>query len=309
MNYDHFLAIGFGAPTEPEEIKPFLKKVAQGRPIPEERLEEVFHHYELIGGSSPYNAQCFEFIEKVRESLKKDSVDLPTYVGMRTWHPFLSETQKEIKGKGYQKGLALLLAPHRSEASCKRYTEDLRQAQVECGTENIEYDFLGAWYEEPLYIQAHADEIQKVLPAEDKDRAIIFTAHSIPVSMSDSCKECQYEKEFKKTGMLIAEKLGVRDPLFAYQSRSGNPRQPWLEPDILSVINNLVSEGKKSVTIVPIGFLCENAEILFDLDIEAKELVVKRGMRYFRSQTVMNHENFVEMICRKIKEQLLHKVI
>ncbi len=296
MNYDHILLIGFGGPSRPDEVRPFIEQVAQGRNIPESRLREVEHHYEMIGGASPYNQQVFGLAAALRESMGGKP---PIFVGMRNWHPFLHETLEEIKAGNLRKGLGVILAPHRSLASCKRYKQDVEEARQRVGATEIHYEYLETWYAHPLFIEAHADLIKAALPPS-LNPSIIFTAHSIPQSMAAECPHCDYAAEFHHSSKLVAERLGHSKWACAYQSRSGNPRDPWLEPDILSTLRRLKEEGENEVLAVPAGFLCENAEILYDLDIETQQEAKKIGMHFRRASTVMQHPKFISMLTELI---------
>lgn len=276
MDFDHVLLIGFGAPDKSKDVRAFLEIVTRGARIPEERLREVEHHYAAIGGGSPYNAQ----VMKLRDAIQKVAPELPIFVGMRNWHPFLKEALQEIRAKGLRKGIAIVLAPHRSEASFDKYVRALEEAK-----ENIEYEFLPPWFDHPLFIAAQAEQVAKVMPDSPH---FLFTAHSIPVEMAK--KSC-YEEEIRISSSLVAAELGMKNWSVAFQSRSGRSQDPWLEPDVCSVLKDL-----KNPVIVPIGFINDNAEVLYDLDIEARAVTPN----YLRASTVMDHPKFVRMFAELI---------
>lgn len=298
---DHILIIGFGGPTNSEEIHPFLKQVAQGRNIPEERLKIVAHHYEAIGGRSPYNEAVFRFAQLLRGNSELEFGIPPIFVGMRHWHPFLHETLSEIKRAGLRSGLGIILAPHRSIASCGRYKDNIDEARKQAQASEVEYRYLKPWFDRPLFIQAQAEQVRKVLEKVEcpgrRENHLIFTAHSIPVAVLSQCDSCRYDQEFETSCRLIAKALGRSEWTLAYQSRSGNPRDPWLEPDILSVLRELKAKGEKEVIVVPLGFVCDNAEILYDLDREAKAEAERLGLRFLRVPTVIEHPKFVRLFC------------
>jgi len=306
--YDHILIIGFGGPTCKKDMMPFLRIVAQGRNIPEARLKTVAHHYERIGGVSPYNDHTFRLVEGIRQALWDLGISIPIYVGMRNWNPFLKDTMLEIKKAGHQRGVGVILSAFRSEASCKRYKENVRDAQKDAGAEYIEYDYLPPWHDRPDFIQAQADEVLKVmkpLSQEDrKDLRVLFTAHSIPLSMRERCRECSYEQEFQKASSLIAKRLKLAHWNLGYQSRSGNPSDPWLEPELSKVLRDVKKEGVHSVLLVPVGFFCDNAEVLYDLDIEAQSIAKELGVNYYRAATVCHHPRFASMFAKLCREQL-----
>ena len=304
MNFDHILLIGFGGPTKPEEIWPFLQNVTRGIPIPEERLRAVEHHYHDVGGRSPYNDYTVRLFNKLHAKLNEKSVSLPMFLGMRNWNPLLKEVLAEIHQKGLKRGLGIILAPHRCDASYEKYIRNVEEANHWPDARPIHYDYLNAWHEHPGFTGAQAEELKKVLIGKT-DTPVIFSAHSIPVEMAQKSK---YTEEVTASSDLVAKKLGLSDWQVAWQSRSGpstgseqaSPRQPWLEPDVVSVIRDLKAKGKTAVTVVPIGFLCDNVEVLFDLDIEAKREAEKLGMRYSRASTVMDHPKFVAMLAELI---------
>lgn len=302
-NFDHVLIIGFGGPTKKEEILPFLRQVAKGRNIPEARLEEVGRHYERVGGFSPYNAYALQLAARLKDALQNQGQPRPVFVGMRNWHPFFHETLAEIKKLGLKQGIGVILAPHRCEASYERYIRDVDDARRAARAEEILYQYLKPWHDHPLFIQAQADEARKILegfsPDARSETYVLFSAHSIPLDMP-GCTG--YQEEILESCKLVAAELGVADWSLAYQSRSGNPRQPWLEPDVAGVIQSLSATGKKRVLIVPIGFLCNNVEVLYDLDVEAREKAEKCGLQYFRAQTVTEQPKFVAMLQSLILE-------
>ncbi len=304
--FDHVLIIGFGGPTRREDIRPFLEHVARGRNIPEERLKEVLHHYERVGGFSPYNAYTFQLAEKLKTALQAEGAALPVFVGMRNWHPFLDETLSEIKIRGLKRGAGIILAPHHCETSYERYIQNVDEARKAVGAVETQYQYLKPWHDHPLFVQAQADEVKKILdtlsPAEQKRAHFLFSAHSIPLDMPGCTR---YQEEFRQSSTLVSSELGLSRWSIAYQSRSGNPRQPWLEPDVVSVIKQLAEKGEKRVVLVPVGFLCDNVEVLYDLDVEAKEEAQKAGIHYLRARTVADHPKFVSMLKTLILEASL----
>ena len=306
MSYDHILFIGFGGPTKPEEIWPFLQNVTRGIPIPEERLRSVEQHYHDVGGRSPYNDHTFRLLEKLRLKLAEKSISLPVFVGMRNGHPFMRETLAEIKAKGLMRGIGIILAPHRSDASYEKYIRTVEEAKHSADVGRMEYHYLEPWFDHPGFIEAQADEIEKVIGPR-KNTPVIFSAHSIPMEMAQKSK---YAEEVMVSSEKVAKHLGLSNWRLAWQSRSpsaGSGRdglpKPWLEPDVVSVIQRLKEEGASEGVLVPIGFLCDNVEVLFDLDIEAKQEAEKLGMIYRRASTVMDHPKFVAMFAALIGDR------
>ncbi len=301
MDFDHILMIGFGAPEKQKDIPEFLRIVTKGTPVPEERLKAVEHHYEAIGGGSPYTKHAAKIAEGLKQKLAAQSISLPVFTGMRNWHPFLKETLAEIKSRGLRKGIGVVLASHRSDASWDKYLRNVEEAKKEAGAE-VQYDYLGPWYDHPGFIAAQAERVRDV---KGDGAHLLFTAHSIPVEMAE---KSSYAEEIRISSELTAKQLNQTEWSLAYQSRSGNPRQPWLGPDVNSIFPELASGGVKTAVLVPIGFLCENAEVLYDLDIEAKAEAEKQGVRYLRASTVMDHPSFIAALAELIQEKICPKI-
>lgn len=298
MTIDHVLMLGFGGPTAPSEIRPFLEEVTRGQRIPPQRLDAVAHHYDAVGGSSPYNACATRLAERVREQLQASGLPLPLFLAMRNWHPFFRDVLTEIHGRGLRHGLALILAPHRSQSSFEKYVERLQEAQQAAGATAIRYDFAGPWFAHPRFIEAQAARVEEALagldPAFRRDAHVVFCAHSIPIDMPG--RE-GYEREFRRSSELTAERLNIEPSRWslAYQSRSGPPAQPWLTPDVTEHLKQLAGQGVHRVVLAPIGFLFDHVEVLYDLDIEAAQTAADLGLTARRASTVMDHPAFVSM--------------
>lgn len=289
MAADHVLLVGFGGPERLEDVEPFLKNVARGRQIPEERLREVKGHYERLGGASPYNACAFRLAGRLKGPL-------PVFVGMRNWRPFLADTLSEIGRAGFKKGIGVVLAPHRSESSFDRYARDVEEACRASGFPQLIYDYVPAWHDHPLFIEAQAEEVRKTGAANAR---LIFSAHSIPVEMA---RRSRYEEDYRRSCELVAAAAGARDWSLGYQSRSGNPRDPWLAPDILTLLKDAAARGEREAVLVPVGFLFDHVEVLYDLDVEARELAEKSGLRYRRAATAGAHPKFAELLSSLIED-------
>jgi ferrochelatase len=302
MSADSILIIGFGGPTRPEEIRPFLRNVVRGRNVPPERLEEVAHHYEAIGGRSPYNDLTFRQAEALRDQLAGQGLPLPVYVGMRNWHPFLVDTIARMNQEGVRRAIGVILAPHRSQTSWERYQLDVRQA-VESNGGGLTVDYLDPWYADPRFLEAQAQRIEEVSDYRrgdwPADVPLIFVAHSIPVSMAQTSP---YSHEISASAAGVASILGAQNWSVAYQSRSGDGRTPWLEPDISDVIRDLADQGTREVVVAPIGFLCDHVEVLFDLDVEARQTAEEVGVTLHRAGTVGPHPLFIEMLADLVRK-------
>ena len=308
MDYDAILITSFGGPEGPADVMPFLENVLRGKNVPRERMLEVAEHYQHFGGKSPINDQNRNLIAALEVELTEKGPHLPIYWGNRNWHPLLANTLQQMKADGIRRALAFVTSAYSSYSSCRQYREDIARAQASVGQGALMVDKIRVFYNHPGFVEATADRIQHALetipPARRKAANLIHTAHSIPVVMAQTS---DYEKQLKETARLVSEKLG-RTPeewLLAYQSRSGPPSQPWLEPDILDVLRKLKEQGGSSdVVIAPIGFVSDHMEVLFDLDTEAHELCLELGLNMVRSETVGTHPRFITMIRELILERV-----
>lgn len=290
--FDAVLVIAFGGPEKIEDIRPFLTKVTQGR-VPAERLENVARHYELFGGKSPVKEITFRQAEALRATLEKRDMPLPVYVGMRNWHPFLTDTVRRMSQDGVKRAVGVIMSVYQSRSSWGQYQADVANAIAETGVD------LSVSYTQPLFdqggfIQTVSNRVRECLekaPEPDRKEAhILFTAHSLPYS--DPQVEL-YAKQVHASATLVSNNLNHADWQLAYQSRSGRPQDSWLEPDINDVLRNLQSRRVKHAIAVPIGFVCDNIEVLYDLDVEAKETATQAGITLLRAKTVNDDQVFV----------------
>lgn len=299
---DSVLLIAFGGPTAPAEIRPFLEIVTRGRRIPPERLEEVAHHYEQMpGGRSPLNELTVRQATALRQALEQQGSPLPVFVGMRNWHPFLRETLGVMADAGHRRSLGIILSPFRSEASWERYMADVAGARTDVPNAP-EVSFAPAWSRHPGFVAAAADSVRAALsrvPAADRDDTpLVFTAHSIPTSMAEASP---YVDDFTGAARAVAERVGAARWSLAYQSRSGSPRDPWLEPDIGQVVQQTAAKGARHIVVMPLGFVCDHVEVLYDLDTEARALASQHGLVLHRAAAVNDHPEFVAMLADLVK--------
>jgi protoporphyrin/coproporphyrin ferrochelatase len=301
--YGAVILIGFGGPQSPGEIRPFLDRVTAGRSIPRERYEEVVHHYEAIGGRSPFNEITERQAAALRERLAREDVKIPVVLGMRNTPPWLEDALRELGRNGVRRALGFVLAAHRCAASWDRYLRDVDEARARIGPAAPAVDYVGEWHAHPLFIEAAADRVADALerlePAARERAQLIFTAHSIPAAMAAASP---YVEQLRESARLIAERLGRREWTLAFQSRSGSPRDPWLEPDVCDVLRGL--KGQPTV-VAPIGFICDHVEVLYDLDVEAARVARETDVTMMRAATVGEHPRFIEMIAALIRERLL----
>ena len=305
--YDALLVVSFGGPEKREDVIPFLENVLRGKPVPRERLLEVAEHYNHFDGVSPINSQVRDLIAALKTELARCRIDLPIYWGNRNWHPMLADTLRQMERDGVRRGLALMTSAYSSYSGCRQYREDIQRAQAEVGAGAPEFDKVRVFYNHPGFIAANVAQIRQAfqkLPSDCQATAnIAFTAHSIPLSMSTNCN---YVKQLEETCRLIADELLIpRDRWrLVYQSRSGRPTDPWLEPDIGDHLKDLRAKGVTSVVIAPVGFLSDHMEVLFDLDEEAKTLCDEIGLPMSRASTVGTHPAFIGCLGELIQERL-----
>jgi protoporphyrin/coproporphyrin ferrochelatase len=297
LPYQAVLLIAFGGPTSPEEIRPFLARVTQGIDIPPERLEEVAHHYEAVGGRSPLNEITVRQARALQELLREQGMDLPVYIGMRNAAPFLVNTLRQMAADGVQRAVGFILTSHQTEASWDRYQKNTADARLEIGRDAPEIAYCAGWHDHPLFIQSWAELIQASFagfPGEHHPASpLIFTAHSVPIPMAN---RSPYVEQLKTTARLVADKIGVPNWSIAYQSRSGKPSDPWLEPDINTVLRDLAAQDVTDVVVAPIGFVSEHVEILYDLDIEAKKTAMQAGINLHRADCPNDHPTFIQIM-------------
>ena len=291
---DAVLMIGFGGPTRADQVRPFLDNVLRGRPIPRERYEEVVHHYDLLGGRSPYNDLTMRQAAALREELAKKGARVPVAVGMSKWEPYVADSIRALADGGARRVLGFIMAAHRSEASFERYQATVNDARAALGEAAPEVVYPQPWHDHPLFIAAVASRTREAyarLDEQERSRArLIFTAHSIPLAMAQAGP---YVEQLTQSARMVAAELGIGSWQFAYQSRSGSPREAWLDPDIKDTLRSL---DAKAAVVVPIGFLCDHVEVLYDLDIEAAQIAREAGIRMERAPTVGDHPLFIEMM-------------
>jgi len=294
---DSVLLVAFGGPERPEDIRPFLQIVAAGRPIPPARLEDVAHHYEVIGGRSPLNALTRRQAAALADALAARGRALPVWVGMRNWHPFLHETLAEMKDRGRRRAVAVILSSLQTEASWARYVDDVAAARDKVGPDAPEVVFAPAWADHPRFVDAMVDRTRAALAHIDSARRpaarLVFTAHSVPVAMAAGSP---YAAQLEATARAVAERLGRAGWRIAYQSRSGSPRDPWLEPDVSDVIRALAREGARDLVVVPVGFVCDHVEVLYDLDVAARQVAEAAGVGFHRAPAANDHPDFIAML-------------
>ena len=306
MNYDAILVVSFGGPESKEEVIPFLETVLRGRNIPRERLLTVAEHYYHFEGKSPINQQARDLVAALKAELGKDGPGLPIYWGNRNWHPFLAETLGKMKEDGIRRAVGFVTSAYSSYSGCRQYREDIARAQGEVGAGAPEVDKLRAFFNHPAFIEVMIERVREALraiPADSRRNAqIVYTAHSIPLSMANTS---EYVPQLEEVRRLISEALEQKNDVLVYQSRSGAPGQPWLDPDILDYLRRVKGENLASaVVLAPIGFISDHMEVLYDLDVEARQLCDSLALPMVRAKTVGVHPKFIGMIRELILERM-----
>jgi ferrochelatase len=296
--FDAVLIVSFGGPQGPDDIRPFLANVLRGRRVSPERVEEVAHHYELFGGISPLTELTQKQADGLRARLAAAGHPLPVYVGMRNWHPYLTDTLKQMHADGVRRAIGFIAAAHHSFSSCQQYRENVASAQQALRNEggHVEITFVDSWFDHPQFIAANAAHVREALnrlPAGvGEDARIVFTAHSIPKPMADAS---QYEQQLSISCAAIAAQV-ERPWALVYQSRSGRPQDPWLEPDVCDYLKRERERGLAAAVICPVGFLCDHIEVLYDLDREAADICASIGLPMARAAAVNDNPLFLDMM-------------
>jgi ferrochelatase len=296
--YDAFVLVSFGGPEKHEDVIPFLENVLRGRNVPRERMLEVAEHYYHFDGMSPINNQCRELISAIEAEFAAHNVGLPVYWGNRNWHPFLGETVDKMRADGVKHALALATSAFGSYSGCRQYREDIASA-TPSGEPVIEK--FPPFADRPWFVatvQARVAEALEKLPGAD----VVYTAHSVPLSMAQSSP---YERQLRDVIGKVNAALGLGEPVLVFQSRSGPPSQPWLEPDICDYIRG--TDSKKLIAM-PVGFLSDHMEVLYDLDTEAAGAAKERGIEFVRALTPGTHPLFVSGIREMVQDALANGI-
>ncbi|MDF2573547.1 MAG: ferrochelatase [Agromyces sp.] len=324
--YDAILLAGFGGPEGQDDVIPFLRNVTRGRGIPDERLEEVAHHYRHFGGVSPINEQNRRLTAALEAELASRGVDLPVIWGNRNWDPYLNDAVAEAKARGYRRLIAIATSAYSSYSSCRQYREDFADALADTGLgegpDAIQIDKVRQFFDHPgfvtPFVEGVRDGIAQLEASGGFDRAteieVLFATHSIPTT--DAAKSGPAERGFGEGGAYAAQHRAVAEVVMreagipdvpwqlVYQSRSGPPTQPWLEPDVNDAIAGLPAAGRKAVVIVPLGFVSDHMEVMWDLDEEAMESAEEHGLAAVRVPTPGTHPAYVAGLVDLVLERV-----
>ena len=316
--FDAIVVASFGGPEAPEDVRPFLENVTRGRGIPPERLDEVGAHYSHFGGVSPLNGINREIVAKLQNYLQARGCNLPVYFGNRNWHPFIEDTTEQMARDGVKKALVFATSAWGGYSGCRQYHEDIQRAREAVRVRGLtppDMTKMRQFYDHPLFVQSVADEVKKkydlLTPELQKKCRLVFTAHSIPLSADTAAGRPEegghlYSRQVMEASQLVAEKLGFPPERFdvVWQSRSGPPQVPWLEPDICDHVTELHGDDVPAVLVCPIGFLCDHVEVVWDLDTELAEEAEEFDMVIHRINTIGLEDSFISMLGALIAEYL-----
>ena len=313
-SYDAFLLVSFGGPEGPDDVMPFLANVTRGRNVPPERLASVAEHYDAFGGVSPINQQCRDLLAAVRADFAASGLALPLYWGNRNWTPYLEQAVRAMAEDGVRQAVAFVTSAYSSYSSCRQYLDDIERARAAVGPGAPRIDKIRRFFNHPGFIEPFAGHVAAALatlPAEVRAEAhLVFTAHSIPLAMAEASGPAgdggRYVAELTEAARLIAERTGAgaHPWSLAYQSRSGPPSQPWLEPDVLAHLGELAKSGTQAVVVVPVGFMSDHMEVRHDLDVEAAQTAEALGLAFARAATPGTSPRLASMVTELVRERL-----
>lgn len=314
--YDAILFASFGGPEKPEDVVPFLKNVTDGRGIPEERLAEVGEHYMAMGGRSPINDQNKDIIARLKPALAARGITLPVYWGNRNWEPFINPVVEQMHADGHRRVLGMVTSAYSSYSSCRQYREDFGLALQETGLD-MAIDKLRVYFNHPGFLDPVADSVRAALAdltAEGHEPhrvEILFSTHSVPNTMAETSGPRDtwqvesggwYVRQHEAAIDYVMESVGDVPHQLVYQSRSGPEFIPWTEPDINDVIEGLTD--RTAVIVVPIGFVTDHVEVVWDLDTEAKKSAQNAGLAFRRVPTSGSDPRFIEALVDLVEERL-----
>ena len=299
MNFDAVLLLSFGGPEGPEQVRPFLENVTRGRNVPPERLDEVAEHYLHFGGVSPINRINLALITQLRAELADHGLDLPVYLGNRNWEPYVEESVATMRDNGIRRAAVFTTSAWSGYSSCTQYVEDIARARRVTGPDAPELVKLRTYFDHPLFVELFADAITAAARTVPADARLVFTAHSVPVAADQRCGPRLYSRQVRYAARLVAAAAGYADYDLAWQSRSGPPQVPWLEPDVADHLSTLAGagskDGTKAVIVCPIGFVADHIEVVWDLDNELRSRAEAAGMAFARAATPNADRRFARL--------------
>lgn len=305
-DFDAVLLLSFGGPEGPEQVRPFLENVTRGRGIPPERLDAVAEHYYHFGGVSPINGINRELITELQAELAERAESLPVYFGNRNWEPYVEDAVAAMRSDGIQRAAVFTTSAWGGYSGCTQYQEDISRGRAAVGSEAPELVKLRQYFDHPLLIDMFADAIREAaatLPETLRAQArLVFTAHSIPLRAANYCGPDLYRRQVQYTSALVAAAAGYPDYDQVWQSRSGPPQVPWLEPDVSDHLAALVDGGTEAVIVCPVGFVADHIEVVWDLDNELKDQADAAGIAYARAATPNAQRRFAQLALDLVDE-------
>ncbi|HEY7596477.1 MAG TPA: ferrochelatase [Actinophytocola sp.] len=302
------LWLSFGGPEKPADVRPFLENVTRGRGVPPERLAEVEEHYQSFGGVSPINELNRGAIARVADVLARQEIDLPVYFGNRNWHPMVEDTVARMAADGVRRALVFPTSAYGGYSACRQYDEDIARARASAGESAPELVKLRQFFDHPLFVAAFADAV-RTAAAGFAEYRLVFTAHSVPMAADAASGPPaeggnRYSRQVAEAARLVAALVGVADYDVVWQSRSGPPQVPWLEPDILDHLDVLAGKGVRAVVVCPVGFVSDHLEVVWDLDTEAAQRAADHGMAFARAAAPSADPRFAELVVELVREHL-----
>ena len=311
MVYDALLLVSFGGPEHPDDVLPFLANVTRGRGVPPQRLAEVAEHYRRFGGVSPINQQCRDLIAAITADFAAHGLDLPVYWGNRNWHPMLADTVARMRDDGVRRALAFVTSAYGGYSACRQYLDNIAAARAAAGPDAPVIDKLRQFWDHPGFIEPHVDAVRSALatldPARRASTRLVFTAHSVPTAMAACAgpEGGRYEAQLHEAARLVAAAAAPELPYdLVWQSRSGPPQVPWLEPDVNDHLVALAAAGVTSVVVSPVGFVSDHLEVVWDLDAEAAATAKRLGLDFVRAATPGTDPRFVSMVRELVTERI-----
>ena len=302
MDFDAVLLLSFGGPEGPEQVRPFLENVTRGRNVPPERLDEVAEHYLHFGGVSPINRINRALVTGIEAELVERGLDLPVYFGNRNWEPYVEDTVATMRDNGIRRAVVFTTSAWSGYSSCTQYVEDIARARQAAGPGAPELLKLRPYFDHPLLVEMFSEAVAAAARTVPADARLIFTAHSVPVAADQRCGPQLYSRQVAYAASLVAAAAGIRDYDLAWQSRSGPPQVPWLEPDVADRVSALAASGTTSVVVCPIGFVADHIEVVWDLDEELRSQTDAAGVALARASTPNADPRFARLAVDLIDE-------
>ncbi len=297
MFFDAILLLSFGGPEGPDQVRPFLENVTRGRNVPPERLDDVAGHYLHFGGVSPING-----INRALMDVLRAEQDLPVYFGNRNWEPYAEDTVATMRDNGIRRAAVFTTSAWSGYSSCSQYVEDIARARRAAGPEAPELVKLRTYFDHPLFVEMFAEAVAAAAATVPDGARLVFTAHSIPVAADQRCGPNLYSSQVAYAARLVATAAGYPDYDLAWQSRSGPPQVPWLQPDVADQLTSLAAEGAKAVIVCPIGFVADHIEVVWDLDTELRAQADAAGVAFARVATPNADRRFARLAVDLIDE-------